>query len=270
MNARLLAWARSAAVRYGLGIALIALWQVATMHAASVFFPSPYAIIARSAELWLSDPPSHLFLGDGVFHDIAPSLSRLLAGWCVAVAAGVSLGVLIGRSRHASDFLDPPLQFLRAIPGPALVPVLIILLGTESTMRITLIAFGSVWPVLLNTIEGVRTIDPVAADTARVFGLPRAARLRHIILPAAMPKIFGGMRVSLALAVILMVISELVASTNGIGYGIQNAQLMFLLTDMWCGVVLLAVLGSTLNWLFLKFEHRALEWHRGARGRTAI
>jgi len=270
MNARLLAWARSAAMRYGLGIALIALWQVATMHAASIFFPTPYAIIARSAELWLSGPPSHLFLGDGVFHNIVPSLLRLLAGWCVAIAAGVPLGVLIGRSQYASDFLDPPLQFLRAIPGPALIPVLIILLGTESTMRVTLIAFGSVWPVLLNTIEGVRTIDPVAVDTARVFRLPRAARLRRIILPAAMPKIFGGVRVSLALAVILMVISELVASTNGIGYGIQNAQLMFLLTDMWCGVVLLAVLGSTLNWLFLKFEHRALEWHRGARGRTAI
>lgn len=215
------------------------------MHAASIFFPSPCAIIARSAELWLSGPPSHLFLGDGVFHDIIPSLVRLLAGWCFAIAAGVSLGILIGRSRLASDFLDPPLQFLRAIPGPALVPVLIILLGTESTMRITLIAFGSVWPVLLNTIEGIRTIDPIALDTAGVFVLPPGARLRRIILPAAMPKIFAGMRVALALAVILMVISELVASTNGVGYRIQNAQLLFLLTDMWCGIVLLAVLSIT-------------------------
>jgi ABC-type nitrate/sulfonate/bicarbonate transport system permease component len=267
MNARVLAGVRTAAVRYGLGVVLIALWQLATMHAASIFFPSPYAIVARSVELWLSGPPSHLFLGDGVFHDIVPSLTRLLVGWCVAIAAGVPLGVLVGRSRYATDFLDPPLQFLRAIPGPALVPVLIILLGTESTMRIALIAFGSVWPVLLNTIEGVRTIDPVAIETARVFGLPRAARLWRIILPAAMPKIFAGMRVSLALAVILMVVSELVASTNGIGYRIQNAQLMFLLTDMWSGIVLLAVLGSALNSLFVKLEDQALAWHRGARGR---
>jgi ABC-type nitrate/sulfonate/bicarbonate transport system permease component len=270
MKSRLLAYARAATVRYSLGILLIALWQITTVHAASIFFPSPATILARSAELWLSGPPSRLFLSDGVFLDVLPSLMRLLAGWCIAVAAGVPLGVVIGRSRHASDFLDPLLQFLRAIPGPALVPVFIILLGTESTMRITLIAFGSVWPVLLNTIEGTRTVDPVAIDTARVFALPRAARLRRIILPAAMPKIFAGMRVSLALAVILMVVSELVASTNGIGYRIQNAQLMFLLTDMWCGIVLLAVLGSTLNGLFLKFEHRALAWHRGARGRIAI
>jgi ABC-type nitrate/sulfonate/bicarbonate transport system permease component len=84
--------------------------------------------------------------------------------------------------------------------------------------------------------------------------------------PAALPKIFAGVRVSLALAVILMVISELVASTNGIGYRIQNSQIMFLLTDMWCGIVLLALLGYMLNWLFLKVEDRALAWYHGARG----
>jgi ABC-type nitrate/sulfonate/bicarbonate transport system permease component len=262
--------ARSLALRYGLGICLLLLWQALTMRAASIFFPSPLDILTRFAELWLSGPPGSLFLSEGVFRDILPSLFRLSAGWCVAVLIGVPLGVLIGRSRYSSDFLDPPLQFLRAIPGPALIPVFIILLGTESTMRIVLIAFGSVWPILLNTIEGVRTVDPIQLDTARVFGIPRAARLCRIILPAAMPKIFAGMRVSLSLAVILMVVSELVASTNGIGYRIQNAQIMFLLTDMWCGIVLLAFLGYALNWLFLKLENQTLSWHHGARGRTTI
>jgi ABC-type nitrate/sulfonate/bicarbonate transport system permease component len=179
------------------------------------------------------------------------------------------LGTLIGRSRKISELLDPSLQFLRAIPGPALVPVFILLLGTESTMRITLIAFGSVWPVLLNTIEGTRTVDPVQLDTASAFKLPRRALLWRIVLPAATPKIFAGIRISLSLAVILMVVSELVASTNGIGYRIQNAQIMFLLTDMWCGIVLLAFVGYTLNRLFLKIEGSALNWHRGARGRSA-
>jgi ABC-type nitrate/sulfonate/bicarbonate transport system permease component len=143
-----------------------------------------------------------------------------------------------------------------------------LLLGTESTMRIVLIAFGSVWPVLLNTIEGTRTVDPLQIDTASAFRLPRGARLLRIVLPAAMPKIFAGIRVSLSLAVILMVVSELVASTNGIGYRILNAQIMFLLTDMWCGIVLLAVIGYTLNALFLKVEDHVLSWHRGARGRS--
>jgi ABC-type nitrate/sulfonate/bicarbonate transport system permease component len=259
---------RSALVHFGLGASLIVLWQYLAMRAGSIFFPPPSEIVTRAVELWLSGPPSRLFLGEGVFQDIIPSLARLLAGWSLAVILGIALGTAIGRSRRVSELLDPSLQFLRAIPGPALVPVFILLLGTESVMRIVLIAFGCVWPVLLNTIEGTRTVDPLQLDTASAFKLPRRARLWHIILPAAMPKIFAGIRVSLALAVILMVVSELVASTNGIGYRIQNAQIMFLLTDMWCGIVLLAVIGYTLNAVFLKVEDTVLNWHRGARGRS--
>ena len=259
---------RSFIVRFGLGACLIGLWQYLAMRAGSIFFPPPSEIVTRAVELWLSGPPSRLFLGEGVFQDIIPSLGRLLAGWSLAVMVGIALGTVIGRSRRISELLDPSLQFLRAIPGPALVPVFILLLGTESTMRIVLIAFGCVWPVLLNTIEGTRTVDPLQLDTASAFKLPGRARLWHIILPAAMPKIFAGIRVSLALAVILMVVSELVASTNGIGYRIQNAQIMFLLTDMWCGIVLLAVIGYSLNALFLKVEDSVLTWHRGARGRS--
>ena len=260
---------QSFAARYGLGIALVIVWEYAARKAGSIFFPAPSEILHRAATLWLSGPPQRLFLSDSVFQDVIPSLFRLLGGWALAVLIGVPLGILIGRSRNLWDLVNPALQFLRAIPGPALIPIFIILLGTESTMRVTLIAFGSVWPILLNTIEGTRTVDPVQVDTVQAFRIPRHARLWRIVLPAALPKIFAGMRVSLALAVILMVVSELVASTSGIGYRIQNAQIMFLLTDMWCGIVLLALIGYTLNWLFLKFEGRVLGWHRGARGRTA-
>ena len=260
---------QSFAVRYGLGIALVIVWEYAARTAGSIFFPPPSEILHRAATLWLSGPPQRLFLSDSVFQDVIPSLLRLMGGWALAVLIGVPLGILIGRSRNLSDLVNPALQFLRAIPGPALIPIFIILLGTESTMRVTLIAFGSVWPILLNTIEGTRTVDPVQLDTVQAFRIPRHARLWRIVLPAALPKIFAGMRVSLALAVILMVVSELVASTSGIGYRIQNAQIMFLLTDMWCGIVLLALIGYTLNWLFLKFEGRVLGWHRGARGRAA-
>ena len=260
---------QSFAARYGLGIALVIVWEYAARKAGSIFFPAPSEILHRAATLWLSGPPQRLFLSDSVFQDVIPSLLRLMGGWALAVLIGVPLGILIGRSRNLSDLVNPALQFLRAIPGPALIPIFIILLGTESTMRVTLIAFGSVWPILLNTIEGTRTVDPVQLDTVQAFRIPRHAQLWRIVLPAALPKIFAGMRVSLALAVILMVVSELVASTNGIGYRIQNAQIMFLLTDMWCGIVLLALIGYTLNWLFLKFEGRLLGWHRGARGRAA-
>ena len=269
MHPRTFSAIQSFAVRYGLGITLVIVWEYAARKAGSIFFPPPSDILHRAVTLWLSGPPSRLFLSGSVFQDVIPSLLRLLGGWALAVLVGVPLGILIGRSRNLSDFFNPALQFLRAIPGPALIPVFIILLGTESTMRVTLIAFGCVWPILLNTIEGTRTVDPVQLDTVKAFRIPRHARLWRIVLPAAMPKIFAGMRVPLSLAVILMVVSELVASTSGIGYRIQNAQIMFLLTDMWCGIVLLALIGYTLNWLFLKVEKRVLAWHRGARGRTA-
>ena len=268
-NSRAFSAIQSFAVRYGLAIALVIVWEFAARKAGSIFFPPPSEILHRAASLWLSGPPHRLFLSDSVFQDVLPSIFRLLGGWAFAVLIGIPLGILIGRSRNLSDLVNPSLQFLRAIPGPALIPIFMILLGTESTMRVTLIAFGSVWPILLNTVEGTRTVDPVQIDTARAFRIPRHARLWRIVLPAAIPKIFAGMRVSLALAVILMVVSELVASTSGIGYRIQNAQIMFLLTDMWCGIILLALIGYTVNLLFLKFERRVLAWHRGARGRTA-
>ena len=270
MIALILRHLQAAAIRGGLGAALIVVWQILAVRAGSIFLPPPSDILVRSAELWLSGPANHLFLSDAVFHDIVPSVWRLLLGWCVAVALGVLLGVAIGLSRSIADFLNVPLQFLRSIPGPAMVPIFIILFGTESAMRVILIAFGSIWPVLLNTIDGIETVDPLLVDTARVFGLPRAARLARIMVPGASPKIFAGMRVSLALAVILMVVSELVASTNGIGYRIQTAQIMFLLTDVWSGIALLAMLGYALNWLFLKFENWALAWHHGTRARVAI
>lgn len=265
---RLATLLRSFLIRYGLGLALLVVWQLATMRTGTIFFPTPWQILQRAAELWLSGPPQHLFLAAGVVTDILPSLGRLLLGWSIAIATGITIGVLIGRSRVFSDLLDPSLQFLRAVPGPALIPIFIILLGTETTMRVTLIAFGSVWPVLLNTIEGVRTVDPLRIDTARTFKLPPLARLTRIILPEATPKIFAGIRVSLSLAIILMVVSELVASTNGIGYRILTSQIMLLLTDMWCGILLLALLGLTLNSIFERLERFVLRWHRGARQRS--
>jgi ABC-type nitrate/sulfonate/bicarbonate transport system permease component len=260
-------WLRSFVVRYGLAILLIVIWQLVTMRANSLFFPTPVQILGRAYDLWLSGPAHRLFLGDGVFKDILPSLFRLLSGWIIAVVVGTSVGVLIGRSQALHDLVDPALQFLRAIPGPALIPAFLILFGTETTMRVTLIAFGSIWPVLLNTIEGARTVDPLQLDTAKSFKLPPFARFTRIILPAALPKIMAGAKVSLSLAVILMVVSELVAATNGIGYRILDAQIMLLLPDLWCGIVLLALIGFGLNAIFERVEQRVLHWHRGARQR---
>jgi ABC-type nitrate/sulfonate/bicarbonate transport system permease component len=260
-------WAGRALVGRWLVLAiLIAIWQVAAVAGDSVFFPPPSDIAARMQELWLSGGPPFFFT-DLVADDVLPSLGRMFAGWGIAVVAGVAAGVAIGSSRLVSDAVQPVMNFLRSTPGPALLPVFLIVLGTGTTMRVALIAFSTVWPVLLNTIEGVRTVEPVQLETARAFGLGRWARFRRVVLPAAMPKILAGMRVAVAIALIIMVISELVAATNGIGYQLINAQQMFLMTDMWAGIVLLAALGYLLNLVFQTIEGRVLRWHRGARRR---
>jgi len=260
-------WTGALLLRSGAVILLVVLWEVAAVRASSMFFPPPLTIAAHAFSMWFSGPADKLFLSSYVYHDVVPSVARLIAGWAIAVAAGVALGAAIGRSRLLARLLMPSIEFLRSLPGPALIPIFLVLLGTEAEMRIALIAFGSVWPILLNTIEGVSTIDAVQVAAARVFKLPTRARIVRVIIPSALPKIFAGMRIALSISVILMVVSELVASTNGIGHQISEAQTLFKLRDMWAGIMLLAILGLSLNGLFSLLERRVLHWHRGARRR---
>lgn len=261
---------RSVAIGCSGVVILLMAWQLATASANSMFFPAPLTIAAHAASMWFSGSADQLFLSDYVYDDVLPSIGRLVAGWAAAVAIGVSLGVVIGRSRLLASLTTPAIEFFRALPSPALIPIFLVLLGTETKMRITLIAFGSVWPVLLNTIEGVRQIDQTQLATAQIFRLPLRARLIDLFIPAASPKILAGMRIALAISVILMVVSELVASTNGIGHQISEAQTLFKLRDMWAGIVLLAVLGLSLNGVFSIFENQVLHWHRGSRQRGVM
>ncbi len=254
------------ALRYGLVVTAVLVWEVLAGRAASIYFPPPSDIAVAMWQLWFSGSPPMIFT-DGVLQDVLPSLGRMFQGWLVAAVMGIVLGVVIGRSTLASDLSMPIVNFLRSTPGPALIPVFLILLGTGDAMRVSLIAFSSIWPILLNTIDGVQTVDRVQLDTARVFGLPRSAVLRHVILPAASPKILAGLRVAVAVALVLMVISELVAATSGLGHQLVEAQRFFRLTDMWAAIVLLAGIGYVLNLAFLRLERRMLAWHHDQRRR---
>jgi ABC-type nitrate/sulfonate/bicarbonate transport system permease component len=134
-------------------------------------------------------------------------------------------------------------------------------------MEVATIAFGTVWPILLNTIDGARSVDPVQMETARAFRLPGWQRLTKLIIPATMPRFFAGLRLSVSLALVLMVFAELAGSSNGLGYEMNNAESSFDMTWVWATIVLLALLGNVFNLLEQAVEHRMLGWHRGARGR---
>jgi ABC-type nitrate/sulfonate/bicarbonate transport system permease component len=178
----------------------------------------------------------------------------------LAGVGGVVIGVAIGRSPLLYRFLDPIIQFGRALPAPALLPMFLALFSTGTRMQIATITFGIVWPVLFNAADGARSIEPLHLETARVFGLTRGQRLLRIVLPSAAPKIFAGLRLSLSLALILMVIAEFF-STEGIGFQLRAAQRAFDLPGAWGAIVLLGILGYVLNQAFLLLEKRVLTWH---------
>jgi ABC-type nitrate/sulfonate/bicarbonate transport system permease component len=257
-------------LRSAVVVAGLLVWQLVTMAIESAFFPTPLEIFGRVIETWFSGSPGTLFLTEEVGRNVAPSLMRLLSGWLLAVALGVGLGLAIGRIDWLAAMLGPIVQFTRAIPPPALVPLFLVLLGIGDGMKVGLIAVGVLPPILLNTIDGVRSVDSLQLDTGRVFGIDRRRRLARIVIPSAMPQIFAGLRVSLAIAVILMVISELVASTDGIGFGLLQAQRGFRIPDMWAHIMLLSILGLALNSGLTQVERRALRWHCGARRRSEV
>ncbi|MCP2337616.1 ABC transporter permease [Actinomadura rupiterrae] len=239
----------------------VALWEVATRRANDPFFPPPTKILARMHKDWFSGSPSHLFLTTQATDNIFPSLTRLLTGWALACLLGIAIGLMAGRIPLVADHLAPLIHFFRAIPPPALAPVFLATFKIGTSMQLATIVFGVIWPVLLNTLDGARNVDPLQLETARAFRLPPATRLFRVLLPAAAPKIFAGLRLSLSTALILMVISELVGSVNGIGYLQMLAQSTTDIPGVWACIVLLGVLGLTLNAAFLAVERRALSHH---------
>jgi ABC-type nitrate/sulfonate/bicarbonate transport system permease component len=264
-------------VRLGAGVlhrwlalaVVVAAWEVGTRAARSPFFPPPSRITSRMYDLWFSGPATRLFLTSSATADVVPSLLRMATGLAISLVAGVGLGLALGRSERVFAYLDPAFQFARVIPPPTLVPVFIVLFELGSQMQIAAITFSAVWPILLNTTDGARSVDPLQMDTAQVYKLSAADRVLKIIFPAALPKIFAGLRLSLSLSLILMVFSELLPGTaNGIGFELTDAQSRSDLPTVWAAIVLLGILGYALNAILLAVERRVLAWHRGSRGMT--
>jgi ABC-type nitrate/sulfonate/bicarbonate transport system permease component len=235
---------------------LLVAWGVLSAGSDTYYFPPLTEILSTFADTWLFER---------VGSDVVPSVVRMGLGYGIAVVVAISVGLLLGMSRRAHAAAAPIVEFLRAIPPPALLPFAILVIGVGNSMKVFIIAFVCVWPILLNTIDGVTGIDPTLRETTRVYGIDGRDRLWRVMLPAASPQIFAGMRTSLSLALILMVISEMVASTNGIGYFVLQSQRTFAIPEMWSGILLLGILGYTLNGVFVLIERRVLRWHRGAR-----
>jgi ABC-type nitrate/sulfonate/bicarbonate transport system permease component len=244
------------ALEFGVPVAIIALWWRWSTQADSFYFPPLKDVLTTFGDTWTFER---------VGSDIAPSLARLGAGFGIAVVVGVGFGVALGLSSAARRASAPIVDFLRAIPAPAVIPIFIVVLGVGDSMKVAIVATACVWPILLNAIDGTAGIDTTLMETARSFALRRIDRLHSVILPAALPQIFAGLRTSLSIGIIVMVVSEMEASTNGIGFFVLRSQRTFAMPEMWSGILLLGLLGYTLNYGLALVERRVLYWHRGWR-----
>jgi ABC-type nitrate/sulfonate/bicarbonate transport system permease component len=192
---------------------------------------------------------------------------RQILGYSIAVVLGIGLGLAMGYFRILYNLFEPLVEVLRPIPGPAYLPVLVLFVGIGHEMKVILIMVASFFPILLNTYAGVRSIDVVQLDTARTFGLSTLGTFRELIVPAASPQILTGMRISLAISLILAILGEMIASNDGIGYFTLLAQRTFRVPEMYAGLFTLAIFGYLLNRLFLAVEARLIRWHHETSGR---
>ncbi|MFI6064385.1 ABC transporter permease [Micromonospora sp. NPDC051227] len=248
----------AASLLYPLGLPtlLLVLWGLVATRTTSRFFPDPLTIAEAFRETWI---------GPAFVEDVLPSLARLGLGVAASIVLGIAAGTVIGLTRWLRELLEPLLEFLRAIPPPVLIPVMMLLLGITDTMKVVVIVSGAIWPILLNTIEGVRGTDSVMTETAESFQVTWWERLWFLVLPAASPRVMAGVRQALSVALILMVISEMFASSSGLGYRIAYFQRNYLIAEMWSGILLLGLVGVFLAVAFGLVERRVLRWYHGIR-----
>ena len=220
----------------------------------SAFLSPPSAVLAAIAQLIETGQLNkHIFA----------SLQRSLAGLSLAVLAGVSLGLLMGVVRRFEAFVDPLLQLFRQVSALALFPVFLLFFGIGEASKIAIIFWAAFWPVLLNTISGVKQVEKLLIHSALSMGATRSFIFFKVILPAAAPSIFTGIRLAGAYSITALVAAEMIGSHAGLGFLTLNSQEIFQIPSMYAGIVLLALLGLALNYVLALLEKRLTRWRSG-------
>lgn len=234
-------------------LTFLAVWEIAPRAGLvdEVFLP-PFTEVAQTFfEL----------VGNGQLWDhISTSLTRALTGFVIAVAFAVPLGVAIAWYRPVADFLNPVLELFRNTAALALLPVFVLVLGIGETSKVALVIYACAFPVLLNTISGVRTVEPLLVKSARSLGFSHLAIVYKVVLPAAVPTIFTGLRMAAASSILVLIAAEMVGAEAGLGYLITAAQLNFQIPDMYAGIIAIALVGLVFNAVLVFTERRLSRW----------
>ncbi|MGC5307593.1 ABC transporter permease [Micromonospora zamorensis] len=191
---------------------------------------------------------------------VGASLTRSLAGLGLAVLTAIPLGLLIGWYRPLAELLSPLLEVFRNTAALALLPVFVLILGLGETSKIALVLYACSWPILLNTIAGVKGVDPLLIRSARSMGLNHLRLFQKVILPAAVPTIFTGVRLAGAYSILVLVAAEMVGAKAGLGYLINYAQYNFAIADMYSGIITISAIGLVVNQLLVALERRFSTW----------
>ncbi|MFZ4527124.1 MAG: aliphatic sulfonate ABC transporter permease SsuC [Undibacterium curvum] len=245
---------RSQGLPWLVPVLLIAIWQFSAQVGwlSSRILPEPWAVVRATWELSLS--------GDLLLH-VRTSLWRALSGFAIGGGLGLLLGLLTGTFRIAETLLDTSLQMIRNIPALALIPLVILWFGIDEAAKLFLVSVGVFFPVYLNTFHGIRSVDRALIEMARSYGVSGWALYRDVILPGALPSILVGVRFSLGLVWVLLIVAETISAQAGIGYMTMNAR-EFLQTDVvLVGILLYALLGKLADVLSRALEHYWLRWH---------
>ena len=248
MSRRLLPWM--------VPLAVLALWELSSLQGwlSTRVLPEPAAVLQAFAQLAVSGE---------LWHHVAVSSGRALAGLVVGGGLGLLLGLVTGTFRVAETLLDSSLQMLRNIPALALIPLVILWFGIDESAKLFLVSVGVFFPIYLNTFHGIRSVDKGLIEMARSYGLSGWALYRQVILPGALPSILVGLRFSLGLMWVLLIVAETISAQAGIGYLTMNAR-EFLQTDVvLVGILLYALLGKLADVLARALEGWWLRWHPG-------
>lgn len=230
-------------------------WAMSRTEITGLFVPAPHEAVRT---FW-----DEFVVGTALVDHTFPSLVRALTGLGLAIVVGIAVGVALGVSTVLTGLFQPLVHLGRSLPSPALLGVFFFLFGVGDAPKIFLIAFAVVWPILLNTIDGVGAVGETRAQAAQVFRIPSHRVLTHIVLPGAAPKIFAGIRTSMSYSLIMMIISELQRSENGLGYLLVQSQRNFDFSTFFAVLLMLVLIGVVFNIVFKTIERRVLAWHIG-------
>ncbi|MBT2547691.1 ABC transporter permease [Arthrobacter sp. ISL-65] len=245
-------------------ILFLLLWELGPAYLAPastrVFLPPLHEVLEALGTL----------IGNGQLQNhLAASLSRSASGFGIAVVTAVALGLLVAWYGALDRFLNPLLEVFRNTAALALLPVFTLLLGIGETSKISIVAYAAFFPVLLNTIAGVRTVDPLLIRAARSLGLSNVQLFQKVILPSAVPTIFTGIRMAGTSSILVLIAAEMVGAKAGLGYLIVNSQMSFLIPDMYAGILTVSLLGLLVNYLLVGVERHFSRWRTAVGSRTA-